>query len=553
MQNKWNEEESKLTFKPEIPAESLHLLSRRLTDPADSGTSSGQRVVQDTHDRLHNTTITCKSEVLLITQNTPNKLSDPAEHDKFIDRLTYEYEIKAKRQEELKKLFLETDIKTGKPLFKPTIPGSSLTHVLHLSEEESAWTDATTNGAEARKEKIHEKLLRRGEEHRERMQILQEHFLAKEKEEMEAQSRHALPESTRILQESSENSIGEIFKVLLTCQMHNEAKNSPETSDALKRAKGLDPEVLLKISMELSNWREGVLNIAEADPELMIESVQSLLTEVIELSKSKNCNSKYPNVYRQYDKPVLLDLELFSEHIWSCIKKREGGGKSYLFLPRREVSPKKEEKPPPFRPEIDEKSRKMVLSSRNNAVPVEDILLNRYEESQLRFEDIKRDIDKERYAECTFQPHFYKPGNGIKPRPKYQSSVQEISSKIQPPEPSRIIANSDSKTQQSKKRGIIVSVTRVATGNNSVGKGKASVESWEDAEAGVKQLYDIDNESLENSNDSITVPRQSIMSAVSLESSPNASSDQILSSMRERHSNSSGGVSIYSPPWIKKT
>ncbi len=78
----------------------------------------------------------------------------------------------------------------------------------------------------------------------------------------------------------------------------------------------------------MSNWREGVLNIAAADPDLMIESVQVLLKEgvineiwssvfkmflVLDLSKSNNCNEKYPEIFEGYKGAILLDLQRFSD------------------------------------------------------------------------------------------------------------------------------------------------------------------------------------------------------------------------------------------------
>lgn len=536
MQNKWSEEHEKLTFKPEIPTGSIHILNKRVVSGDDVSMAS-HRSSQNTHGRLYCATIACQEENVSVDRKDSSKLVDPAEHDKFIDRLTYEYEAKAKRQEELRKLFLETDVRTGKPLFKPTIPGSTMTHVMHLPEND----DREASTEPDSKEKIYEKLLRRGEEHKERMQKLREHFIEREEMDMKAHSKHSLEESARILHESSVKSIGEIFKVLLTCQMHNEAKMVPNGTEISKKAQGLDPEVLLQISLELSNWREGVLNIVDADPELMIESVQSLLTDVIELSKTKNSNAKYPDIYIKYDKPILLDLEQFSEHVWTCIRKREGGGKSYLFLPKRAVSPKKVEVTPPFKPVIDPKSREMVESRRDPSVPIEESLLTKYEQSQLRFEDIKRDVEQQKYADCTFQPHMFKPAKGVKPRQKYQRVHEALAARCPPPPPPQSPSiGIGENTQQSKKKGVVVSASRVPS---------PSVKQTYEAPA---QLYDFENESLDNSNDSMTVPRQSIMSAFSLDSPPEQPKKLGPTFKINRQSDSSGGVSIYSPPWIKK-
>lgn len=539
LQNKWNEDEAKLTFKPEIPVESLQLLSKKYSTNisslnfdgslADSTLNGSLSERQAAHDRLHNTTISCQNQKLISEQKPPSKVVDPVEHNNFINRLTYEYLVKSQRQEELRKVFEQTDIKTGRPLFKPTLPDAPATHVLHLSEEGNIVETTVANS-----EKIYEKLLRNGEEHKRRMLKLQEDFLQKEAIENNAKSKHSLPESVRILQQSSGNSISEIFKVLLTCQMHNEAKLAPDASELTKKAQGLDPEVLLKISLELSNWKEGVLNIAAADPDLMIESVQSLLTEVIEISHNKNCNAKYPALYSKYEKPVLLDLELFSEHVWACIQKREGGGKSYLFLPRRDISPAKIEATPAFKPQIDPRSRKLAGPSRDPTIPVEDILLTMHENAMLRFEDTKREIDSERYAECTFQPHIYKLSNGIKPKPKYQNDRP-------PPPPPVVEAPKTIKESRvsEPRRGLIVSAARVKTAKPVVLSSPLAAQ----------QFYD-DYEGDSVGNDSITVPRHSIISNLSIESPPDLRS--IPAESYQRKSGSSGGISLYSPPWIQK-
>lgn len=124
-------------------------------------------------------------------------------------------------------------------------------------------------------------------------------------------SSHTLPTSQKILEESSENSIGEIFRVLLTCQMHNEAKGL-DASDT-GGSDSLDHERLLRLSAELSNWRQGVLDAAHCDPDLMIDSVRHLLVEVVELSHKHNCNAKYPELCEKMGgAPRLLDLEMFS-------------------------------------------------------------------------------------------------------------------------------------------------------------------------------------------------------------------------------------------------
>lgn len=542
MQNKWNEEEAKLTFKPEIPIQSLHLLSKKMTVSMASTevdcTTDSIRSHLRPHDRLHNTTISCQDNKVLASENHVAKTVNAQQHSDFVNRLTYEYVEKEKRQEELKRLFLETDLRTGRPLFKPTIPGAPITHVMNITED-GIWTDGTgslVEEKEGKKEKIYEKLLRRGEEHKERMKKLQEHFLQHESLEREDKSKHSLPESARILQESSENSIGEIFKVLLTCQMHNEAKAVDEPEGVLKRAQSLDPEILLKISSELSNWREGVLNIADAAPDLMIESVQSLLTAVIRLSQTKNCNAKYPDIYSKYDNPLLLDLQLFSEHVWNCIKKREGGGRSYLFLPKRELSPKKVEETPPFKPAIDSKSNKIASSSRDSALPVEDILLTKYEHSQLRLEDIKRDVEQERYADCTFQPQLYRPGREFKPRTKYQSTT---TGNVPPPPPSALAVDIARQHPKSR-RGLVVSASRV-----SATKAQPTHQTPDSA-------FDFEQESVDNSNDSITVPRHSIASGITIDSPPELKRTPYRPTMNGRGSESSGGVSQYSPPWIQK-
>jgi hypothetical protein len=123
-------------------------------------------------------------------------------------------------------------------------------------------------------------------------------------------SSHTLPTSQKMLEESSENSIGEIFRVLLTCQMHNEVKGLGE-SDA--GTDSLDHERLLRLSAELSNWRQGVLDAANCDPDLMIDSVRHLLVEVVEMSHKYNCNAKYPELSEKLGgTPRLLDLEMFS-------------------------------------------------------------------------------------------------------------------------------------------------------------------------------------------------------------------------------------------------
>ena len=62
--------------------------------------------------------------------------------------------------------------------------------------------------------------------------------------------------------------------------------------------------------------------------------------------------------------------------------------------------------------------------------------------------------------------------------------------------------------------------------------------------------YDIENESLDNSNDSITVPRYSILSTVSMDSPPD-----LKMSTTKNAAKVGKNLRIddaYSPPWIKK-
>jgi hypothetical protein len=601
MQNKWTEEAAQMTFRPEIPAESLQLLKKnrvRLTLPSDDyvlfslhggggegGGSVGEasaessRGRQAAHERLHNTTIICQDDKFLAEQKAPSKIVNPVEHNKFINRLTYEYLVRSERQEQLRRHVQGTDAATGRPLFQPTV-----SRALHLSEEDSVCSEtgpgagagagASVGGESAmNREKIYEKLLRKGEEHKMRMRKLQEDFLSKEERAQKASVKHSLPESVRILEQSSENSIGEIFKVLLTCQMHNEARQAPDASELTRQAQGLDPEVLLKVSLQLSSWPQGVLNIAAADPDLMIESVQSLLAEVMQLSEHRNSNAEYPEIYSKYDKPVLLDLPLFSEHIWSCVQRREGGGKSYLFLPRRDVSPTKQEVTPPFKPVIDSKSRRLA-GYRDPSVSVEDSLLQGYEHTMLRFEDVKRDLEHERYSECTFQPQIYRPPlSGSRPAPRYTQRGGDSYSSAPPPPPAAGAGagkplqqkSCSQQTQNNQKKGVVVSssLTPFPTQH----KNKKLEEAVSPTGS---QHYDFENDSV--GNDSLTVPRHSIASNLTIDSPPELkpapsktlSSNAVrtgaagygarpgASGQKGRDSDSSGGVSMYSPPWIKK-
>ena len=270
----------------------------------------------------------------------------------FIQRLTYEYKEKQKRYDELRDLLCNTDQLTGRPLFKPVVP---------MDAELRAALESAENANP--KLPIHDRLLQAGKLHNERLVKMQQESWERERQELADKAKYALPESEKILEESSIASIGEIFKVMLTCQMHKEVRNSSSPNGAAPES--LSNEMIHKISSELTNWKDKILNIADADPDIMIDAVQSVIAEVMSLATETNCNQKYPDIYQQFPNALLLDFDTFAHLIRQCIRRREGGGKSYLFLPKRDVSPKKIEPEPTFKPTIDLNSQKIARAMRS--------------------------------------------------------------------------------------------------------------------------------------------------------------------------------------------
>lgn len=353
----WSQLDKQHSFQPHIPESSREILKRKATDDASSAAPS-------VNDRLYASDILCRSMSTDIKRPT-SPVKSKKEVDDMVQRLTYEYKDKEQKIKALEKKLLFEE--TGKQMFQPVIgPAPAGAPKTSKSEE------------------IHEKLLRKGKELQTRTEQLRQGQLKKEKEQWQPDQGY-LVRANAILKASTNQKIEEMYKILLASQ---------------KNKQNLDASTLTQSAHSLSNWREGKLDVAKVEPELMIESIQEILKEF-----KKSYLASHP------DSTEILFVE-FEKEMWRILD----AGKKFIHLSKPPAPVvQRDEKEYTFRPNIDPMSELLARRSGRGGRNIVEVLQAEGSRIQSKLSEVQKRLVDEESEECTFRPKLYKAPKHVKP------------------------------------------------------------------------------------------------------------------------------------------
>ena len=371
------------------------------------------------------------------TNRSKSKPLSATKMDDLFTRLTYEYIEKATKVDLTRKAMDKADA-SGKEYFHPTIgvvPSSVYSSTPVFSSE--------------KKETIYEKLLRKGAEAKERAKLLKAKVLKKEKYDIEKNYSQPLSKSKTILKESSDQCVEEIFKLLIANQLFFQKNAIPSTENNDKNGVGvqsnerikLTAEYLSDVSEKLEKFDNLTLDIRTIDPNLVVEEVQALLSDLRTLGL-KNASlqlQKLEDDQRGQEKgqeeeqeqkeatPAASDIyyfvsfEQFQGMIKQCTAKRAGGvGRSYIYTPKvRDTTVKEmlaeESKEYTYCPTITEKSKQLAKNRGRGDVAIDVILNDEAYMRDQRMQHMKTLIEYDQNKECTFKPTLYAPPKSVIP------------------------------------------------------------------------------------------------------------------------------------------
>ena len=455
----WNEAHSGLTFAPVIPESSVEILEKyksSATQP--QPLSAGSRSVFNINDSVHafseaeaaqappiglgqgkDKSIIAgpaigeyfsksATERLSTTQTRPvlanamhahrrpaetesrTSTLNPASQEQFVNRLVYEYKDKRERQQKLLEYATKHDLNTGEEWFKPQV-GPDPSEALGLGST-AASNRNRENGA---KKNVFESIMEKDRMLQIRRQQAQERAAAAMMEELSRHQVKALDTSQQILQQSTENNIAELFQVLLEAQ----EEVIQDESTALPSSDGT--------TSPTPEWTRLLLDLDQINPDLLIPEVGVLLNEIraykLNMQHSSASSRKSSEGEISYTANMLVSYASFKVLILKCMKRRDGTGRSYVYIPRKKPDVtmqmiEEHRREETFHPRIDPNSAALCMKRYKDTseYPIEALLQVEGERIRTKWETARQALILQSSKELTFHPKLYKPPSYVKPK-----------------------------------------------------------------------------------------------------------------------------------------
>ena len=373
--------------------------------------------------------------------------------EKFVNRLVYEYKEKRERLKKQEDYSIKHDITTGKELFKPKIgpnPEESLGFGISSTEHHSSSNNNKT------KRNVFEDIIEKDKILKIKRKNAQDLAIKELMKNINSKQVKALETSQNILLKSTNNNIEELYQVLLESQkeiiQNNIILNKNEKTENHENSNSLNPDD--------AEWKNYLLDLDQINSDLLIPEVSELLNEVrgfklnqlyiqnIHQNKNKqqhqksqinegeentitnnnhtnnNSSSNSNILLEQYSSNMLVSFHTFKKLILKCMKKRDGTGKSYVYIPKKKsdltmkmIEEKLKEET--FHPKIDKNS--ILLSLRRHKEltsdhAIEDLLHIEGERIRNKWEIARQERIVATSKELTFKPKLYKTPSYIKPK-----------------------------------------------------------------------------------------------------------------------------------------
>ena len=167
------------------------------------------------------------------------------------------------------------------------------------------------------------------------------------------------------------------------------------------------------------------LNLDTMEESIMVPEVGHILAAVKARHNLKKTNKDGDDVENKNH----ISFKVFRGLVLQILRQREGGGKSYVYVPKKQPKRARETiaeemKACTFKPAFTT-SHETGYRRRDADLPIEDALMKKAERTKLRIEESRRIAEEQALEELSFQPVFHKPPKNIKAR------YREIGSRLQ--------------------------------------------------------------------------------------------------------------------------
>lgn len=366
------------------------------------------------------------------------------DQEQFVNRLVYEYKDKQQRLQKAADFHSKHDIYTGERLFQPKV-GPDPEEALGLG----VTRDKATN---AKKRDVFEDIMLKDKQLKMRRKEAEEKAVEHLMKDISSKQVRALETSQAILKQSTENNIEELFQVLLEAQQQiiqdgNAPPLASETSNGSSSSSS---------PVAVPEWKHYLLDLDQINTDMMIPEVGLLLNEIRAYKLSQqharagrtSQNKPAPPIApsKQEDAPnsgetepgghgevpaavepamanMLVSFATFRLLMLKCMKRRDGTGRSYVYVPKKKpdvaiqmIQNKLKEET--FRPTIDKNSAALCMRRHKDLSDyhIEDALREEGERIRSKWESARQERILQDSKELTFKPKLFKPPSYIKPK-----------------------------------------------------------------------------------------------------------------------------------------
>ena len=407
----------------------------------------GKYLQKPASDRLYKTNLTWVPGGETKRKNTKGdeKPNVPVVTEKymgeFVNRLVYEYEDKETRKDLARADFYSYDHKSNQPLFQPRLnPFARLDLV--TGQSDLPGFKPTLSG-----------LLERCQRTTEQRDRDVAEFLEWEKMERKANRATALPQSEKILEDSLHNSIKEMFRLLAATERVKLRRGASNLSndDHL-----LTPQVLTNLAQEITDLDACVLNVNAMEEAIMVPELGEVLALVKVIraeERRRNEGEENTGVTNTVEESAVdnISYSVFYRLVRKVLKMREGGGKTYMYVPRKQpvvtrAMIEKEVENMTFNPKIPEGSESWASRRRRDpGVDIADSLMAKAEKTKARLHDIRRQEAAEAKNEFSFRPTTFKNPKHVQPRYRQPGTRTNRPGNRSPPVATKESGNSETR------------------------------------------------------------------------------------------------------------
>jgi hypothetical protein len=351
----------------------------------------------------------------------------------LIDRLTNEFKHRDLKRMWIAKEYYSKDPITGKALFQPNIGPKPPS----LQADQHHDSDAlNVSNLHRMHRDIFEELYEEDDKKRAKQKKREETMKKEAQENLKKNQVQALPQSEAILRQSRQESIDELYRLLLatnTVVAYHRTYDVQVAQEELILHINQEANELLEHEEEENSWKVQAIDLHQVNLSLLVPSIQKLVHEVLvekaasqpaKLAAIASSETSAPNL------DGVVDYEDFTRLVLQAMKRREGTGKWYVIPPkvRHDTTIQKireQQANHTYAPNINPISKNLSEAyrehHRGNGVRTTDALYHEAETFEYRRRSKKESLKAAEETELTFKPKLYRPPSRVKA--KYRESA----------------------------------------------------------------------------------------------------------------------------------